>query len=249
MAFCSSFSTLYLSFPHPQHCTPVPKQLSTCQRDPPCPMLSHHSILPLPWDKSNHLFLHLWQTISPSTIHPLFRAHVSVCHLPRGPPLHTCAMLPVQFLSVTPGCVTERDRVTVLSHARSALCSRALSGRYMYNIYTLFIHTSIKGSTVWQSERCDSLTNLWLFFGQNMRLASPPRAQYYKARQISYYFPGLYKALSHEFSWTIPKWRGIITKHCIKISSLPSPLLFHFPSKMNLCPVRLKHNIKELVLF
>lgn len=79
-------------------------------------------------------------------------------------------------------------------------------------------------------------------------LASPPAAQRYKARQITYYFRGLYKALSHEFSRTIPKWRGIITKHCIKIS-LPSPLLFHFPSKMNLCPVRLKHNIKGLMLF
>lgn len=79
--------------------------------------------------------------------------------------------------------------------------------------------------------------------------ASPPAAQRYKARQITYYFQGLYEALSHEFSRTIPKWRGIIAKHCIKISSLPSPLLFHFPSKMNLCPVRLKHNIKDLMLF
>ncbi len=87
------------------------------------------------------------------------------------------------------------------------------------------------------------------FLAKTWGLASPPRAQHYKARQITYYFPGLYKALSHEFSWTIPKWRGIITKHCIKISSLPSPLLFHFPSKMNLCPARLKHNIKELMLF
>lgn len=80
-------------------------------------------------------------------------------------------------------------------------------------------------------------------------LASPPAAQGYKARQITYYFRGLYEALSHEFSQTIPKWRGIIAKHCIKISSLPSPLLFHFPSKMNLCSVRLKHNIKDLMLF
>lgn len=80
-------------------------------------------------------------------------------------------------------------------------------------------------------------------------LASPPAAQHYKARQITYYFQDLYEALSHEFSRTIPKWRGIIAKHCIKISSLPSPLLFHFPSKMNLCPVRLKHNIKDLMLF
>lgn len=87
------------------------------------------------------------------------------------------------------------------------------------------------------------------FLAKTWGLASPPRAQHYKARQITYYFPGLYKALSHEFSWTIPKWRGIITKHCIKISSLPSPLLFHFPSKMNLCPARLKHNFKELMLF
>lgn len=80
-------------------------------------------------------------------------------------------------------------------------------------------------------------------------LASRLAAQRYKARQITYYFQGLYEALSHEFSRTIPKWRGIIAKHCIKISSLPSPLLFHFPSKMNLCPVRLKHNIKDLMLF
>lgn len=79
--------------------------------------------------------------------------------------------------------------------------------------------------------------------------ASHPAAQHSKARQITYYFQGLYEALSHEFSRTVPKWRGIIAKHCIKISSLPSPLLFHFPSKMNLCPVRLKHNIKDLMLF
>lgn len=39
--------------------------------------------------------------------------------------LHTCAILPVQFLSVTSGCVTERDRVTVLSHIPVALCLRA----------------------------------------------------------------------------------------------------------------------------
>lgn len=64
----------------PPSLPPVPKQLSTCQRDPPCPKLSHHSILPQPWDKSNHLFLHLWQTLHlfPST-YPSVHTSIVLC--------------------------------------------------------------------------------------------------------------------------------------------------------------------------
>lgn len=159
----SSSSTLHQSHP------PVSKQLSTCQGDPPRPKLSHHSTPPQPWDKSNYLFLHLWQTLHlfPSTYPSV---HTSTVLCPRvclsiasWASLHTCAILPVQF-----------DQVTVLNCIHAALCC-ALSGRYMYDIYALFIHTSIKGSTIWQSERCDSLTNLWLFFGQNMGVSEPSK--------------------------------------------------------------------------
>lgn len=119
--------------------------------------------------------------------------------------------------------------------------------------FTTFMHCSFMPASRAQQFGNQGDVTAWLicdcFLAKTQGLVSPPRAQHYKARQITYYFQGLYKALSHEFSWTIPKWRGIITKHCIKISSLPSPLLFHFPSKMNVCPARLKDNIKELMLF
>lgn len=164
---------------------------------------------------------------------------MSVSHLPCGAPLHTCDVLPVQF-----------DRVTVLSHIHVATCVRVHSQAHAC---TTFMPCSFMPASRAQPFGNQRDVTAWLicdcFLAKTQGLVSPPRAQYYKARQITYYFQGLYKALSHEFSWTIPKWRGIITKHCIKISSLPSPLLFHFPSKMNLCPARLKDNIKELMLF
>lgn len=164
LGLCSSSSTVHQSRP------PVSKWLSTCQWDPPCPKLCHHSSTTQPWDKSNYLFLHLWQTLHlfPST-YPSVHTSIVLCPLvclsfALWASLHTCTILPVQF-----------DWVTMLSHIHAALCSRALAGRYMYDIYALFIHTSIKGSTIWQSERCDSLTNLWLFFGQNMGVSEPSK--------------------------------------------------------------------------
>lgn len=151
LGLCSSSSTLHQSHPL------VSKWLSTCQRSP-CPKLSHHSTPPLPWDKSIYLFLHLWQTFHLLPLHlsicPYTHCSVSMCQSV------ICLVAPAAYMCHPPCPI----RVTVLSHNHTALCSRALSGRDMYDIYALFIHTNIKGSAIWQSERCDSLTNLWLFF-------------------------------------------------------------------------------------
>lgn len=100
--WCSSSSC---SLQPCHHHLPVPKQLSTCQRSPPCPKMSYHSSLPLPWDINNHLFLHLWQTLYfLSSTYP--SVHISIVlypcawlSFPLWALLYTCAILPVQSLS------------------------------------------------------------------------------------------------------------------------------------------------------
>lgn len=67
---CQAWPLLLLNPSHPL----LPKWQTACQRHPPCPKLNHHSALPAPWDKSCHLFLHLWQTLIHLSIHPLFCA-------------------------------------------------------------------------------------------------------------------------------------------------------------------------------
>lgn len=48
-------------------------------------------------------------------------------------PLHTCSILTVQMLSVTPGCMTVGGGLgeSTKSSIHKALCSRALSGRFV----------------------------------------------------------------------------------------------------------------------
>ena len=92
----SSSSTLHQSRP-PYRC---PKSSQPVGGDALCPKQSHHSSPARPWDKSNYLFLHLWQTLRllpstyPSVHTSMVCARVSVCHLPCGPPPRACVFLP-----------------------------------------------------------------------------------------------------------------------------------------------------------
>ena len=125
---------------HTPRCPDSPRPVR--ERDPPHPELSHHSILPPPWDESNHLFLHLWQTISPSTIHPLFWANVCVCQSPCGPGLRPCGVPPVWFLCVTLGRVTERGwSDSAKSHPRcSSVFTCTLRQIHVQHLYIAHSH-------------------------------------------------------------------------------------------------------------